>query len=263
MKTIFFKRVAFTLFVLAAVVPFFVNAQRNEFYQLKTYSFDTDQQMATVDQYLENAYLPALKRLGIKQVGVFKYRAKDSIEIPKKILVLIPSPSIEVFHVLQRELSRDKTYLKDADAYLNAAYDNPPYTRMESILMEAFDDMPKLKPSIWLNDRAERVYELRSYESPTEALFEKKVEMFNEGGEVKLFDTLEFNAVFYASIISGPKMPNLMYMTTFKNMESRNEHWDAFNNAPAWKELSALPKYQNAVSHADIMLLYPTSYSDY
>ena len=57
-------------------------------------------------------------------------------------------------------------------------------------------------------------------------------------------------------------MPNLVYMTTFENLESRNAHWDAFRNDPDWEEMSSLEKYQNTVSHADIYLLHPTAYSD-
>ncbi|MFK7920761.1 MAG: NIPSNAP family protein, partial [Bacteroidia bacterium] len=111
--------------------------------------------------------------------------------------------------------------------------------------------------------RAERVYELRSYESATEDLYRRKVDMFNAGGEVTLFDDLGFNAVFYAEVLSGDKMPNLMYMTTFSDMESRDAHWKAFVASPVWEKLKAMDKYQNTVSHADIMLLFPTEYSDY
>ena len=87
--------------------------------------------------------------------------------------------------------------------------------------------------------------------------------MFNAGGEVKLFDRLKFNAVFYGEVISGSKMPNLMYMTTFTDQTSRDEHWEAFVDSPEWKEISVLSKYENTVSHADIYFLYPTAYSDY
>lgn len=251
------------LFTLALMITATTEAQRNEFYQLKTYSFDTDEQIATTDDYLENAYLPALKKLGITNVGVFKYRAIEDKETPKKIILLIPAPVIEIFKSLEYELSKDKTYLEAGKEYLKATYDNPPYARIESVLMEAFDDMPNLKPSPLAGPREDRVYELRSYESATEAIYRNKVHMFNEGGEVKLFDDLEFNAVFYADVISGPKMPNLIYMTTHDNQEVRDANWDLFRNAPKWKEISSMPKYQNNVSHADIMLLYPTAYSDY
>lgn len=58
-------------------------------------------------------------------------------------------------------------------------------------------------------------------------------------------------------------MPNLMYLTTFSDKKNRDEHWNNFVESPEWKRLSAMEKYKNTVSHADIMLLYPTEYSDY
>jgi hypothetical protein len=81
----------------------------------------------------------------------------------------------------------------------------------------------------------ERIYELRSYESPTEEKYLNKVHMFNEGGEITLFNELQFNAVFYADVLFGSKMPNLMYMTSFDNIDSRNEHWKAFGESKTWK----------------------------
>jgi len=58
-------------------------------------------------------------------------------------------------------------------------------------------------------------------------------------------------------------MPNLMYMTTFENMDERTKHWDAFKNDTEWKRLSGLPEYQHNVSKADIMLLRVAEYSDF
>ena len=71
---------------------------------------------------------------------------------------------------------------------------------------------------------AERIYELRSYQGATEKYYRRKVEMFNEGGEVNIFKRLEFNPVFFGEVISGPAMPNLMYMTSFANEASQKEH---------------------------------------
>ena len=113
------------------------------------------------------------------------------------------------------------------------------------------------------SDRQDRVYELRSYESATEDYHIKKVDMFNAGGEIELFEKLDFNAVFYGQVISGAKMPNLMYMTTFSDEDSQKAHWDAFVNSPEWSTMKVLTKYANTVSHIDKYLLYPTDYSDY
>ena len=107
----------------------------------------------------------------------------------------------------------------------------------------------------------EQIYELRSYESATEKLHKRKVEMFNEGGEIALFSKLGFKAVFYGKVISGAHMPNLMYMISFENKQSNKEHWDAFVNHPDWLEMKDLERYANTVSHIDRWLLHPTAYS--
>ena len=265
------------IFFLIASIGFFVSCEKSstdnsieknplstqrEFYQLKIYTFDTDEQVLTTDHFLKEGYLPALKKLELHPVGVFKVRPNEEDSV-KKIFVLIPFSSMDQFLNLDNALAKDEKYLNAGDAYINASYEHPPYQRVESVLLKAFVDMPKMQTPKLDGPRADRIYELRSYESPTEKYYWNKVDMFNAGGEVKLFDRLGFNAVFYGEVFSGSNMPNLMYMTTFSDQASQDAHWDAFREAPEWKELIGMSKYENNVSHADIYLLYPTNYSDY
>lgn len=233
-----------------------------ELYLLKTYLFDTDTQAQITDHYLEKALLPGCKELGIQPIGVFKARDPEEDSVIKT-WVLIPFSSWEQFQNHEAELAQLASYLDAGKEYLNAAHDQPPYRRMESVLLSAFTDMPQMQTPNLDGPRADRVYELRSYESATEADYRNKVDMFNRGGEIKLFDRLGFNAVFYGEVLAGNKMPNLMYLTTFANQASRDEHWEAFVEAPEWKKLIAMPEYENNVSHVDILYLYPTAYSDY
>ncbi len=134
---------------------------------------------------------------------------------------------------------------------------------LETILLHAFDYMPESRIPDLDSSPEERIYELRSYESYTEHILANKIQMFNEGGEVSLFEKLEFNAVFYAEVISGSHMPNLMYMTSFANMESREEHWAAFRDHPDWTRIKSMEEYQNNVSHIDRIMLHHTAYSDF
>ena len=237
-------------------------AETREFYQFKTYSFDSDEQASQTDLYLQNAFLPALKKLNILNVGVFKPRLKEGDTI-KKTHVLIPFSSLQEFLDLDATLEKDSVYLKNGADYLNTSYDKPPYDRIESVLLKAFIDFPKLRKPQLEGSRADRIYELRSYESSTENLYKTKVDMFNAGGEIKLFDRLEFNAVFYGEVLSGAKMPNLMYMTTFSDQTSRDAHWKSFFDSPEWDKLKNVERYKNTVSHVDRYFLYPTAYSDY
>jgi len=220
------------------------------------------EQESLIDFYMEEALLPALKRQGIRDIGVFKSHPdpKDSLHY---IFVLHPIASLDQLVSIDKALAADELYNKVGAPFLDAEYDHPPYLRQESVLLKAFRKMPELVPADIEGDRAERVYELRSYESPTEAKYRNKVHMFNDGGEVALFDRLGFNAVFYGEVLSGPNMPNLMYMTTFKDKATRDALWQEFFDSEKWKSLEKDPQYQNNVNHADIYLLYPTSYSDY
>ncbi len=233
-----------------------------EFYELKTYTVKNEDQEKRVDDYLEKAYLPALKRMGIENIGVFKVRP-DKFKTSNKIYVLTPFATLDEFEQLEAMLAVDKTHLSAGADYINAKFENPPYERINSVLLRAFPDMPKMKPTAVEGPRKDRVYELRSYESPTEATYKNKVAMFNDGGEVALFEDLGFNAVFYAEVISGDRMPNLMYMTTFPDMDTRNAKWKSFVDSPVWKEISGNEKYQNNMNKLDAFLLYPTEYSDY
>ncbi|MDZ7690663.1 MAG: NIPSNAP family protein [Balneolaceae bacterium] len=180
----------------------------------------------------------------------------------KRIYVLTSYESFDELASLDEKLSDDSQYQEAGASYINAAHDNPTFREIETILLRAFSHAPQLMNSGLEAPKTERIYELRSYESATEAQNINKVEMFNEGGEVELFDKLNFNAIFYGNVIAGSDMPNLIYMVSFEDMEARDNHWSNFSNAPAWKELSSMEKYQNNVSHIDNYFLRATEYSD-
>lgn len=237
-------------------------APKPEFYSIRIYQLKDAQQEARVDKYLQAALLPALHRQGIADIGVFKPIGNDTAAV-RRIYVLIPVKTLEQYIGLSGALNKDPRYLADGADYIDAAYDNAPYLRIESILLQAFPDMPRhAAPSTLKGDPAGHIYELRSYEGPTEKYFDNKVQMFNAGGEIPLFDRLGFHAVFYASVLSGAHTPNLMYMTSFQDMPSREQHWKDFSTDPVWKKLVADPQYQHNVSHVDIVYLHPAPYSD-
>lgn len=262
MKT---SRKLFTRILMLAIFSFVftVNStlSARDYYQIKVYTIKDKVQENSVEKYLKEAYLPAMHRAGIKKVGVFKPIASDEAA-GTKIFVFIPIKNLGEIEKIETKLSKDNEYQNKGTAYINASWDNPPYERVKSILIKAFAEMPEFMVPDYKTPAAEQIYELRSYEGATEKIYQKKVEMFNEGGEVALFKKLKFNAVFYGEVISGSAMPNLMYMTTFSDMKSHDEHWDAFRNHPDWKKLSGMEEYKHTVSHIDKWLLHPTEYSD-
>lgn len=236
--------------------------EAREFYQFTIYHYNTNEQEKALNDYMQQALLPALHRMAIKNVGVFKALANDTAAT-KSMYLYIPLTSLDMAATLQERLNADKTYLEAGAPYINAPHTAAPYNRMETILAKAFPLAPVMRLPILKAAKSERVYELRSYESATEKIFQNKVQMFNAGDEIGLFTRLNFNAVFYSEVIAGSRMPNLVYMTSFESMPDRDAHWKNFGEDPFWKKLSAMPEYQNNVAHIDITFLRPLDYSDF
>ncbi len=249
-------------------ILFFTNAaaqskkNNREFYEIKLYHFTTAAQEELLDKYLSEAFIPALHKAGIKNIGAFKPLSNDTAA-NKRLYVLLPLNSMEQLLMLPQQLQKNTDYVNASKAYSDAAYNAAPYTRMESILLRAFKLAPQSAVPELKSEKSERIYELRSYESATEKLYWNKVHMFNEGGEIPLFKRLRFNAVFYGEVITGSRMPNLMYMTSFENMADRDAHWQTFRDDAEWKKLSARPEYKNNVSRNETILTHATAYSDY
>jgi hypothetical protein len=227
------------------------------YYQLKVYHLKGKAQQDMVDEYLQNAYIPALHRAGIPSVGVFKPLVADTAE--QLVYVFIPFKKLDAFLALDATLANDQQYQDAGKSYLNAVYNQPPYLRMENILMKAFRAVPEYHLPKLTSPKNQRVYELRSYESATENIALNKMNMFNDD-EISIFNKLNFNAVFYGQVISGSHMPNLMYLTTFENKADRDKHWADFG--AEYKKISTLPKYLNNVSKNVTLFVKPTDYSD-
>jgi len=253
------------LFIAVALTQFanlaYASGPVRQYYKLSVYHFKDSAQETVLDHYFSGALLPALHRMKIYPVGVFKSLTNDTAS-DKKMYVFIPFNSAGEIQKLNDDLEKDEIYKTSGHEYIDAAFYTPPYTRIETIILYAFPLAPEMKLPQLGSPKRERVYELRSYESATEKIFRNKVKMFNVGDEIGLFKRLGFNAVFYSEVIAGPRMPNLMYMTTFESMQEREKHWKAFSDDDQWKKLTAMPEYQKNVQHADIIFLRPAEYSD-
>lgn len=259
MKKIISLIVGLAFFI--SMVSFAAPTPPGEFYEITVYRYNSSSQEKMIEQYLEKAYLPALHRAGIEHVGVFKSVANDTAQ-QKLLFVLLPLRTAVAGTELQSVLDKDAEYKKQGSEYLRAVHTQPPYQRMEKILLQAFKNMPLHRLSKAGENNQNRIYELRSYEGHTEMINRNKIEMFNDGGEIALFERLGFNAIFYGEVLYGARMPNLMYMTSFEDMQQRDAHWKKFSDDPEWKILASDKRYQNNVSKIDIYLLKAAAYSD-
>jgi uncharacterized protein (DUF1330 family) len=226
------------------------------FYELRTYNLKNEAQQQLVEDYYKNAAIPALNRVGSKPIGVFT-ELKPVAQT--KIFVLIPYNSLDNYLNVQEKLTNDPVYQEAASSYLNAPASAPAYERINSSLLKAFAHFPKLETP----EHKPRIFELRRYEHATEGAGKKKLEMFNDAGEIDIFKRLGFNPVFFGETVIGELRPNLIYMIAFDDMEAHDNHWRSFIADPEWKKISAIPDYADAklVSHITSTMLVPAGYS--
>jgi hypothetical protein len=228
---------------------------QKELYELRVYTIETPAKQKAMEDYLCEAAVPALNRLGIQPVGVFKMMETQP-EKNLNLFVLLPHKSMESVATTPARLMADAQFVKAAASLLDAPMKDPVYKRIESSLLLAFDAVPKLE----VPSRAEsRVLQLRIYESHNEKKAMKKIAMFNEGGEVGIFRHTGLNPVFFGQALSGPKLPNLTYMVGFDDVEAQKKAWAAFIKHPDWEKLKNDPQYADTVSNITNILLQPAA----
>lgn len=226
-----------------------------EYYELRHYHMLYGAKQRALHDFLQEVALPAMNRLGIGPVGVFTVTYGPS---SPSLYVLLPHRDLASVAAARRSLAADQEYQKAGADFLNISMSDPAYVRMESSLLRAFDEMPKLE--VPLTDSG-RIFELRIYESHSDAAALRKIEMFNRGGEIPIFRRTGLNPVFFAETLVGRNLPNLTYMLGFKDLQARDEAWRQFFQDPDWETLRADPYYADTVSSISDLILRPTAYS--
>lgn len=231
--------------------------EKQEYYELRIYKSFNVKKQRMIDKYLEKALLPALQRMGINRIGVFKNMDKPE---DFSTYVLIPYPTLEIFAAQNSKLQKDKQYLQAAKEYFAAPKDDPLFSRIQSKFYKAFMGMPVIEMPKQTADNLPRIFELRIYESHTEEKAALKVDMFNNG-EIQIMRDTELAPVFYGEALIGDDIPNLAYMTSASDRETHKAHWSKFGSHPDWKRMKEMQKYKDTVSKITKVFLIPTSYS--
>lgn len=231
-------------------------AAAREYYEIRTYTLQDAAQQKMVEDYYQNAAIPALNKLGSKNIGVFTELKPEG---QTKLYVIIPYADIEAFAAVHEKLMNDATYRSAAEAYLNAPATAPAYQRIENSLLYAFSKMPNMK----IDSGKPRIFELRRYESPTEAAGKKKIEMFNTGGEIDIFLNKGLPPVFFGECLIGDNRPHLTYMLQFDDMAAHDSGWKSFGTSDEWNKLKSVPDYADAklISKITSTFLVPTAFS--
>jgi hypothetical protein len=234
--------------------------QAPEYYDLRRYQLASGPGTKLTDNFFSGALVPALNRMGIGPVGAFSVYFGP--ETPAYYL-LMPSKKLETLVTADLELVKDEAFMKAAAPFWDAPAGSPPYIRIESSLLRAFPGYPRVTPPAPAAANGKRIYQLRQYQSPTNADHVRKVEMFHHG-EFGFFAKAGAAGVFYADTLIGPRLPNLTYMLSFPDMASLEADWEKFSADPDWKNLSNDPRYKldpPTVSNITSLVLRPLAYS--
>ena len=227
---------------------------KRDFYELKQYILDTEEQRNRIDTFLRDAAIPAYNRIGINPVGVFQ-----PTEGFNPVYVLLRYNSLETFANVTQSLLEDSEFTGKGKDVLDTPSSNPAYKRIESRLMIAFEHMPKLETPTKVETR---IFQLRTYESHSVKAGRKKIEMFNTG-EIDIFRKTGLNPVFFGESLVGTLIPNLTYMLAFDDMNQSNANWKKFMSDPDWQKLRAKPEYadREIISNINNTYLRPAPYS--
>ena len=228
-----------------------------QYIELRRYHLLPGTKQRAFGAFIGDAAIPAMNRAGVGRVGAFNVVYGENAP---SLLLVLTHQTLDSVVSLRDRLASDTVYARAGAAILDAPMSDPPFVRVESSLLRAFDAMPTLEPSAGAATARSRIFELRTYESHSDRAALNKLKMFN-AGEVPIFRRAGLTPVFFGETIIGANMPNLTYMLTFSDMSARDAAWAAFGRDSEWKTLSADPQYRDNVSAISDIILQPTPYS--
>ena len=232
-------------------------ATKRQYFEWIRYQLPVGKQGALTEYYREVA-IPALNKAGISSVGVFN--VKHGLNDPT-LHVIIPHPSLESVVTLNDKLLDDQNFVQAGNRFLSAPMSEMAFVSMEKTILRAFVNLPEIQVPTQKKENKPRIFQVRTYESPSLTAAKRKIHMFNEGGEIEIFKNTGLQPVLFGEAIAGNRMPSLTYILAFDDMEALNKQWDVFRNDPAWKKLSADAFYAETVSRINDWIWTPAGFS--
>ena len=135
----------------------------------------TDAMSRRTQDFLEKAYVPALKRSGATVVGAFN----SVIAMESPFILLVSSfPDLAAWDTATAKVQSDSDTAKLRDEF----YTGPlQYVREEVSLLRGFPGFPAVQVPAAKQGGSSHVFELRRYESNTPRSLARKIRMFDEG----------------------------------------------------------------------------------
>ena len=215
-------------------------ADDRQIFEIRFYHFRSSESAAKFDSMMKDVMLPVMQRQGIGPVGVFTVLESKELNENARVLV-IPFDSMQTMLALHGSSTFTPEFMSQAKGYLEQEPGDPAFDRVESMLLQAFTGMPKLKVP-GSGEGKSRRFELRTYKSENEVQGKLKVKMFNDA-EIALFEKVGLPSVFYGEAIIASNLPQLTYMLVHDDESVQKKSWKTFLAAPEWKNLKADPEF--------------------
>ncbi len=229
-----------------------------EWVELKSYVCSSVEKRDALVAVCDAALIPALNRLGARKVGVFWTNGEVNGGVTNyntTVFVLAAFPTAEAFAASDRKLLADAAYRQAAAAIFTAPMREPLYDSCSSSLFLAFESCPQVTQ---VTAAADRVLQLRIYNSYTIERNAKKIEMFEQGGEIGVFRACGMPPVFFGQALAGEKLANLTYMLAFASPAEKEAAWKRFLAHPDWQKLKADPQYKDTANKITNIMLRPS-----
>src|SRR5215813_12826640 len=150
---------------LAAVSPVpkldaFASLATRQYFELRRYQLVPGPKQRAFTAFVGEVAIPAMNRAGVAKVGAFTVVYGENA--PSLLLILVHN-SLETVVSLRDRLASDTDHARAGAAILDAPLADPPFVRVESSLLRAFDAMPALEPAAAAGTATPRIYEMRTY----------------------------------------------------------------------------------------------------
>jgi hypothetical protein len=224
-----------------------------EFYYIHMQNGSQTTRMA---KWLETRLLPICQKHGFGTMGFFTVSVGRDLPTT---LIVFSFPSLAEMETLWGRLGSDPDY---AAAVVEMEKDEPAFYRVESTLLRATSFCPPLAATP-AGEPAHKLYELRTYESPTNRQLGYLHDRFGKDGEIAIFHKSGIHPVLYADTIFGVNQPNMAYLIPFESEAHREKAWATFNADADWVRIreESVRHGGDIVRNITNMFLAPTSFS--
>jgi len=230
--------------------------KKTRFYALDNFYLKSGTQLGRMNDFVSKTLLPALE----------KQPWRPRIFLEAMVAPHMPQfAAISGFQSMEEMWSQRRSML--ANEELQKAFEawesgpEAPYEHYSVSLLEAADYSPEISPPAEA-PKAPRIFELRTYHSPTWRQLRALHERF-AGPEIRIFDRCGVHPILYTTMIFGQNLPNLTYLIPFESLAAREKAWAAFGADPEWIKVrkESTDKHGQVSSVIQISLYRATRYS--